>query len=382
MGYIFDGNYFGRNNLNSDLDSLFVNLHEAYLGKRTFDWDIFKKLSFNYFDSLLSLDKEEKIEGQKRFLNNFNNIWNHFYLRGEYFKVEEIFIMILDLVFEWERLHWQEEEKIHKGGVYYFWGMNTIKNGDLEKGYALMHKALQEDIRTTEQKTPETPALWFATANYSRMNQAFREWPLRQANFLNERLNDYCSRYQRKLDLDRFRENFLCYPEISEVIYIFAFNISKLYLIHETIKTNNSRKIIYESDFAGQLFLDIFFNLTLVIDASIGIYFPNGKYFINRITDLSKCAALGMSIDQWRYVNKQIMKDFDSRILSILEGKFLLKNGRSLVGIIGDIGISYGIRNFVAHNVKTSNVIWENFDQIEQMLFNVIFFVYEVLYLN
>ena len=73
--------------------------------------------------------------------------------------------------------------------------MNSIKSGDLEKGYALMHKALQEDIRTTEKTNPPTPALWFATADYSRMNQAFREWPLRQASFLSERLNHYCYKY-------------------------------------------------------------------------------------------------------------------------------------------------------------------------------------------
>jgi hypothetical protein len=383
MAYIINGNYYELKPTNEDLEKLFIQLHESYLGNKAFDWNNFKLKSFDFFDSLINKDKKTKIDFQKNYLNNFNIIWKPYFFHGDYSRVQDIFTRILDLVTEWEKKY--SNELIHKGGLFYFWGMNSIKMGDLEMGYSLMHKALEEDKRTMEIQNPQTPALFFATADYAKTNQAFIEWPSRQASFLHEFIENYNKEYSKQLTLDYFREHFLTTASINDVIYLFTFNLSKLYQIDSSLKLSISSKTIFESDFAGQILIEILFNISLVIDVAIRAKNPTETNLIDQITYLSQKGNLGIQKDDWGELNKSFQGNFDSTIISLLKHSYQVNNKGTLGDISHnnipyDIGLVYGIRNYAAHNIKPAKSIWENFIEIQQKVFNVIFYTCEILY--
>jgi|SRR5918996_1351579 hypothetical protein len=86
-----------------------LNLYRYYCNNESFDVDLFRKSTSIFFDAHLDLKSHD------RFFNNFTINLS----RGT----------------------------IHKGSAYYFWAVTCILKEDLEKGFLLMHQALEEDMR-------------------------------------------------------------------------------------------------------------------------------------------------------------------------------------------------------------------------------------------
>ena len=78
--------------------------------------------------------------------------------------------------------------------------------------------------------------------------------------------------------------------------------------------------------------------------------------------------------------NEKANTDLEAIILDLLRSKSVFKN-RKLKQIENDIGIVYALRNSAAHRIHERPFIHENFRQITDRLFNIIFLAIERLYI-
>ncbi|MGB2727353.1 MAG: hypothetical protein WBD09_02610 [Halobacteriota archaeon] len=158
---------FQIEDLGEVMNSQFLRLHESHFSGHGFDLSKFRDEALEFFDH-----NENDYRAHDGFFNNFTIIWRNFQSQGRFKNAEHLWDLALNVSYEWENKN--QNKGIHKGTPYYFWGVTCILNGDLEKGFLLMHQALEEDKRTHKTKTPKTPAYSFVTLDYENQDQFFR----------------------------------------------------------------------------------------------------------------------------------------------------------------------------------------------------------------
>ena len=367
MQFVMAGMVFSINSLEPDIDKAFFDLHEAFSSNRAYNLADFEKATLAFFDNTVS-----DASAHDRYFNNFTLIWRSLLNSNRLDQAEQLWAMALQPALAWEKQH--QGSFIHKGTPFYFWGMSAILKGDIDRGHALMHQALKEDIRTSGNPSPNTPAFAFATLNYMKVDQAFREWVLQQAEFLNELLKAYCLAYTKKLLLEDFQSRFLSNPPSLDAVFLFTHTLARL------SRLDSVPKYALESDFAGQLQINLLFDITLVIDAAIKAKNPNHWQFIDHASFLSKRdSSLGLNKNQLQEINKAF-KAFDATLKALIEGTFNLQDGSALSTGGRDLAIAYGLRNHAAHNVSSAPTIRSRFADIRQSLFNILFLCVETLY--
>ncbi len=278
----------------------------------------------------------------------------------------------------WLALEWERQNPgffIHKGTLYYYWGMAAIMSGDLDAGYVLMHQAFREDIRTQGVQQPHTPAFAFATLEYEWGDPTFRDWSRSQAQFLERFLSLYRTRYNRPLQLSDFRARFLAGLSRLDTVFLFAYTLGRLLFLDRVPASS------LQSDFAAQLELDLLLNLSLVSESAIRERGSQGNSFSLHATFLSSKSGLGLTQHQLqKEINGAFDQACDATFRSVLDGKFQLHNGNTLTGLSSDLAVAYGLRNYAAHNIMALPVISERFVEICQSLFDVLFLTVETLY--
>lgn len=287
-------------------------------------------------------------------------------------QAENIWELALEPAIEWEEKN--KGKRIHKGGPYYFWGMTAIQRGDIDRGYALMHQALEEDVLTHNKKNPDTPSLAFASLNYLKVDQAFRQWVLLEAQYLGGQINSFCSNHGRTFTLDDFQRKYLQVPPNSDVIYLLAYTIARL------IRLTSLPSYLLSSPFAGQLLQNLLFDLVQVVDVTIAEKNRPKWKMIDHINFLSRKASQVISITKLKEANSQLQSDFEKTIGEIINGLFQFKDGTNLTPLQADLLIVYGLRNRGAHNLSSSSIIWQKFDTIQAAVFSTLFLAVEILY--
>ena len=212
---------FQIEDLGESMNSQFLRLHESHFSGRDFDRTKFKKEALDFFDH-----NDGNYHAHDGFFNNFTIIWRSFLNQGCFKNAEYRWDFALNIAYEWENKN--QNKRIHKGTPYYFWGVTCILNGDLEKGFLLMHQALEEDKKTHQTKTPKTPAYSFVTLDYENQNQFFRPKVREIAEFLKENLDSYRSSRGGTLTLSGFKSKFLEESTLQEVVFYFILNYSVL----------------------------------------------------------------------------------------------------------------------------------------------------------
>jgi hypothetical protein len=160
------------------MDQRFDQLYAAYFGNASFRWEEFTDAAMQYFDS-----NAGSPAAAEAYFNNFTIIWNSILQRGGSLeRAERIWEQALQPALRWERAN--AGHRLHKGTPYYFWGMTSLLAGNVDQGYLLIHQAVEEDIRTSGQPVPNTPAFALVSLNYKEEHQAFRQWVLQQMGYL------------------------------------------------------------------------------------------------------------------------------------------------------------------------------------------------------
>lgn len=367
MRFIIGGKTYQIEDLGDSLNEAFLELHAAFFGNDYCSLPEFENSVIDFFS-----DHEAETALHDNYFNNFTIIWRQFLSEGRYDEAESVWEMALKPALVWE--HQNQGKHIHKGTPLYFWAMTSILKGDLDKGYTLMHQALKEDIRTTGNQFPDTPGFAFATLNHSKVEQAFRGWVLMQAKYLTYLIDNYCADHAGHLTLDQFQACFLSNPPDPDTVFLFAYTLARF------LQLDKAPSYALLSNFAGQLEMNLLFDVSLVIDSTIKAKNQNKWKFIDHMALLSRRGNYDLNKRKLQKINRAFNNDFDITLSSILDGTFIFDDGNGLTKAGRDLAITYGLRNHGAHSVSSVSTIWQQFQKIKQGLFNTLFFAVELLY--
>jgi len=367
MRFIIGGKTYQIEDLGDLLNEAFLELHAAFFGNDYCSLPEFENSALEFFSQ-----HEADADSHDKYFNNFTIIWQRFLREGRHDEAESIWEMALSPPLKWE--HHNQGKYIHKGTPLYFWAMTSILKGDLDKGYTLMHQALKEDIRTSGEQFPKKPGFFFVTLNYLEVRQAFRGFVLMQAEYLSKLIENYCTHHARQLTLEQFQGRFLSNPPNPDTVFLFAYTLARFLQLEKT------PQYALLSDFAGQLEMNLLFDVSLVIDSTIKSKNQNRWKFIDHMALLARRGNLDLNKRKLQSINRAFADDFDATLQALLDGTFTFNDGSGLSAIGQDVAITYGLRNHGAHSVSSVSTIWRQFQGIKQGLFNTLFLAAELLY--
>jgi hypothetical protein len=184
MRIICNGQVIDLRSLGKPIDDAFVAFYGASLGTSAFAWAEFEAAAVPIFDR----DDVGPTE-HNYYFENFSILWRRHLATGQLDHAEDLWRQAVAPAINWEQAH--PDRRIHKGTAFYFWGATAILRGDLDRGYSLMHQAVEEDSQLINGAFPDTPASALVTLNAEKPDQAFRPWVVAKASLLEEFLAAY-----------------------------------------------------------------------------------------------------------------------------------------------------------------------------------------------
>ncbi len=365
--FVVGGKEININSLDATMDEAFISLYSAYYGHQTCNLSKFDTASRQFFTQY----HDANASLHDAYFENFTMLWNTFLTAGNYDEAERIWNLALSSSLAWEKEN--PNKFIHKGTAYYFWGMTALIRGDLDKGYILMHRGVEEDIRTTGKNIPDTAGYALVSLNYENINQAFYKWVVDQVRFLNEKQNCYSSLYGRTFILDDFKKKFLSSPPNTAVSFLFAYVVARL------MRMSSLPVHTLQSAFSAQVEANLLFDLLLVIDATIRFKNKKGDKFISHAAYLTNRIGKPLTIKQLKNINSAFQKDINGTLTDMIACSYVL-DGHTITKLHADIAIAYGLRNYGAHDISSVPIVSDKYVEIEQSLFNVLFLAVDYLY--
>jgi hypothetical protein len=349
------------------MDQAFDRLHAAYFGNIPLPWQEFIAAALQYFD-----DNPSNAPAHDAYFNNFTVIWRSVMDSGRFDQAEHVWEQSLQPALQWEQTH--QGQQIHKGTPYYFWAMTALLRGDTDRGYLLIHRSVAEDIRTSGQQTPDTPGYALVSLNYSKVDQAFRQWVIEQATFLNGLITNYPVTYERALTIEDVKHRFMDAPPSVETVFLLTYTIARLRMIARL--PDHAVK----NPFAGQLQINLLFDVTLVIDIAIKAKNQGHWKFIDHVEHLLTIAGHQLTSAQLGNINTQFENNFDRAVHAAIDGTLTVQPNTQLDRLQCDVALAYGLRNHGAHNIETAPTIWNQFHTVQQIVFRVLCAAIDYLY--
>ena len=366
MPFIIGGQTINLKSLGQPLDQAFISLYEAFFGHKAVNISDFETAALQFFDA-----NPHPTNSHDDYFTNFTIIWNSFLSVGNFDQAEHTWDLALAPVLKWENSN--TGKRIHKGTPFYFWGMTAILRGDLDRGYVLIHRAVSEDVLSNPTGYTNSPAYALVTLNSQKVDQAFRGWVLQKTNLLEAFLDTFRKTCQRSLTLDAFQGRFLIKPQNRDAVFLLAYAVARL------LKLRQVPQYALESEFVCQLYLNLLFDITLVIDASVKQHNTQQWRFNEHAAFLSIKANLGISQAQLGSINGDFTNDFDKTMRDLVNGNYRLPGNTQLNGLARDLAIVYGIRNRGAHNLSTVRCVGDQSSELLQSSFNILFLIVETL---
>jgi len=363
---IVSGRKLKLNPIDDELDECFRNLYSAWLGTGSLNYNHFRMCAKKFFNT-----NPNDWSKHNSYFENFTIIWHVLLNEGKHAAAQELWKLSMEPVFEWENDN--KPNQIHKGTAYYFFGVSSILQGEIDKGYSLMHQALEEDVRINNTALPQTPAFFFVSLNDQKVEQYFRGWLIYQIEFLNRYITKYKTKYKSKLDLELFRKNYLENPPNRNLLFLFSYTLTRFYMFHDI------PEYAIKNNFSGQIELNLLFDMTLVIDGLIKNKNPSKWKFIDHAAFLNKKRKLGMNKGRLQKINTMQKMDFDNTLKNLIDNNCYIDSYK-VDGLQKDLSVAYCIRNRGAHDLSASSILWSKFFDIEESLFNVLFWVVDDLY--
>jgi len=340
----------------------------------------FDQVSFQYLR--LASDDSDYVD---TYFNRLTRIWLFFTSLGLLDHADWIWRFAFDLVEDCENQY----GRIHKGTPFYFHAVNCILGGNLEKGFLMMHKAVQEDRFTFGYPYfTDTPAYAFVTLDYKKLDQFFQSWVQGLARFVESRIAEYRRTYSgetfSQLDINQLKMKLLQRSvDFMDVVFYFFFSLSRLwYQWDETPRNSSSMGRVLNSKYGSLLETNLILDLCKLVDSTIAeIYMcPSTMWkFVNRLECLSGVLRDRVTLrfgDRLGAVNKGFKSEFSTTLRNLLSGSLVLKDGTTvtLSRIEADLLLSYGLRNVAAHEIQGQKAIFDNYYRICQSLLNCLFF--------
>jgi hypothetical protein len=363
---------FTLGDLGQTMNEQFQRLYNYYFFNTGFERNKFESESLIFFDNNNSIDAYDK------YFNNFTPLWNLLLSQGSFFYAEQLWQISIETAKKWDKRQ-NQNKKIHKGAPFYFWGVTCILKEDLEKGFLLMHQALEEDKKNINlNQLKDTPAYSFVTLNYEQQHQYFRNKVLEIAQFVEQKLNVYQISRSGNLNMSRFKTKFLQNPNLIEQVFMFVFE-----LFHVKKLLSENRQELTQNVYGSMLMVQSIFTFTLLVDNIIKYKYnnqdPYKQQFLDLLVFLSGKVNLQLDKSKLVEVNGMFTNNFHRTLDNLINSRQVFKTAK-LQTIEEDIAISYGFRNSAAHKIKDRPYIHENFNKIIDRIFNVFFLAVQVLY--
>jgi hypothetical protein len=175
--------------------------------------------------------------------------------------------------------------------------------------------------------------------------------------------------------MDDVKRKFLNNPPGRDAIFQLTFTLARLRGISglaDQAKRNS---------FAGQIELNLLFDLLLVIDVAIRHVNPaiNAKYFSDQASFLLQRAGHALQQKDFQDVHAQFDADLGAAIRDALDGT-LKSRWVTLDRVQSDVHLAYELRNRGAHQIETVPIIWEDFDRVQRAVFRCLCTTIDFLY--
>jgi hypothetical protein len=370
MELVLGGITLNLPSLSPALDAQIIRFHEAFLAGGTLEVGQFHAAATEWLRAQSDDSRDDE------YFKAFTIVWRNYLAQGHLSRAEHVWLLAIDPALSVEQSN-PPGRHIHKGTVFYFWGMTALLAGNLDKGYALMHQAVEEDVLRSGGSWPSSPSTALATLDSFEENQAFREWVVAQAALLESFLEEYRQKRSGALTLQDMRNRLLTKPDVRDATFSLSYVLARL------LKLREIPPYARDSAFVSQLELNLLFDLALVIDCILKpMSGSQGASFYHQAVYLANRASLGISGNQLGEANQAANRDFTATITTLISESGSVLNDRTTVlyGIEKDLAISYIIRNLGGHSMPSLPVLRQRKDQIEQAVFNTLFFAVETCY--
>jgi hypothetical protein len=198
--------------------------------------------------------------GQDYLFNDLTIIWKNYQNNGRVSDAQQFWLDILNIIKQWEQ---SRNVRIHKGSLFYFWSQTAILQGQLDKGFFLIHSAYEEDVLTYKTELPGTPAYKTVSLDYSDKDNFLFNLVEAWANYLDHFVTNYRNLSGKKFTLDDFRIKFLGKPPSKDILFSFTYTLARFF------DFDSMPPFIVRGNFASLFELNSLFDLVLVIDAVI-----------------------------------------------------------------------------------------------------------------
>jgi len=354
------------------MNQQFQKLYEHYLLGKNIDLSKFYNESSGYFDNNSLVDTHD------RYFNNFTPLWGLLLQQGLFFHADQLWQIAIEAAKKWEENQQNQNYMIHKGAPMYFWGVTCILKEDLEKGFLLIHEALNEDRRNINPDDIQgTPAYAFITLNYEQQKQYFRHKVLEISQFLEQKLNAYQASRNGRITMSELRERFLRNSHLVEQVILFVF---ELFYLKKLLSEN--KQGLTHNVYRSMLLVQSIFTFSLLIDNIIKNKYnnpdPHKQQFIDLLIYLSEKANLKLDKSKLLKVKKMFTDDPTQTVEDLVNSCSILRT--KIQPLEEDMALSYCFRNAAAHKIGNRPYIHVDFNNIVDRLFNLFFLAVETLY--
>jgi len=317
-----------------------------------------------------NFDNQDKTVLSDRYFENFTPITEALINKGQYRGAFELWNQIIHFVKEWED---SNNKNLHKGTPYYFSAAAAMLGMDFDAALISMHLALIED-KLNHENYKETPAYYFLTLNDQKPNQYFKPFVDKMVSFLRDRIDGqgseqggYKEPYQRtrngNLTYEQLRQKFLDNDNlVDEVRYFFVYSTIRFWYLRVLQESKIGDDIV-----APIIFVQALGGILITIESLLKSKYPTLKYFGNLFEKLAKDE--NWEIPNLKQIENERDKDFDRWVDSCLNQKTLF----------GDFSLSYGLRNFAFHKIKSQQKLWQDYTEVLQSVWNCFFKAVEIL---
>ena len=238
------------------------NMRFSYINEKYFP-DLEKGI-LEYFDRKFLHADEEEFSKHNSIVNYLTPISNAYEQLGLLRDAQEFLGKILIIFNTWRETRGRP---LHRGSIFFFWAKIAIINGELDKGFFLIHKSFKEDQCTHKLVKPGTPAEKTVRLDDNKSNY-LNPFVMHLWNRLDTFINKYNSVNLRNISKEQIFIKFTSAPPSDDILFSFTHALTK---IDQQLMLGID---IISSDFAGLYELNLLFDLVLVIDKTIYTKIP------------------------------------------------------------------------------------------------------------
>lgn len=356
------------NDLGQYMNTEFENLYRHFLVKDIFNRKRFETESSNFFDK-----NDANYRAHDAFFENFTIAWRKQLEDGRFIRAEQLWQIAIEIVNNWEGKN--HGKRIHKGAAYYFWGVTCVLKEDFEKGFLLMHQSLEEDKKNPRIDFHIAPAHAFVTLDFQKQDQFFRNKVLEIADFLDDMIHEYHKNRGGKLSLVDLKSKLLQNYQLEEQAFLFVFELFQV----KKLLAETNMGLTY-NDYGSLLLTETMFNVCLILDNLLKKRNPTQWRYSDHLNFISHKLSLNLNQTNIGQINTAFKTHFSKTLGDLLRSQYTFGSGLILRPIEEDLAITYGLRNFGAHNIEKQPLIYQNLQGIVKRCLYAIFFAVESLY--